>query len=159
MLLNDQILEFLHRAVSIVTSSRNERLVPSLVRARGWRAIGSPPTRLRIFVSSASAADLLDDVRSTRRIATTFSHPGTHRAMQFKGVDAVVIAIDNEDTNAIGRYVDAFASHIATLGFEEHFLRTFIDPQLSDDVAIEFTPTDIFQQTPGPNAGARLATQ
>jgi hypothetical protein len=159
MPLNDQILAFLHRAVSIVTSSRDEHLIPSLVRARGWRAVGAPATRLRIFVSSAAAAKLLDDVRRTQRIATAFSHPGTHHAMQFKGTDAIVTAIDAEDAQAIARCVDAFTTQIATLGYEEHFLRTFIDPQLGDDVAIEFTPTDVFQQTPGPNAGARLVTQ
>ena len=154
MILTDDICETLTGGVSIVLASRNAALQPSIARAAACRVIDR--ARLRIVVSVAHAGGLLDDVRESGMISATFSVPKTHRAMQFKGNDARIEPIVAEDRRAMESYLPAFAASIDPLGFREPFVRAFLASP-HDEVAIEFTPAEAFQQTPGPAAGTRIA--
>lgn len=156
MIISDDIRELLTGGVSIVLASRNASLLPSIARANGCRIVGGTPARLRLVVSAVQAGPLLDDVRDSAMVSATFTLPPTHRALQFKGSDARVESAAADDAAAVARYVAAFTRTIGPLGFGADFVRAFYAAP-SDLVAIEFTPADAFQQTPGPAAGARLA--
>lgn len=156
MILTDEICEFLTGGVSILLASRNATLVPSIARAKGCRAVGGERASLRIIVSAAHAGELLEDVRRSGVVSATFTRPDTHRTLQFKGGDARVDAIQPEDRAAVEAYVPTFAATIDPLGFANEFTRAFFMSP-GDEVAIEFTPAQAFQQTPGPAAGARIA--
>jgi len=155
VILTDDIRELLTGGVSIVLASRNALLVPSIARASGCRIVGAEP-RLRTIVSALQAGALLEDVRDCAMVSATFTLPPTHRALQFKGSDARIEAAAEEDHAAVERYVAAFTRTIGPLGFGADFVRAFYAAP-ADLVAIEFTPADAFQQTPGPAAGTRLA--
>jgi hypothetical protein len=150
--LTDDTRKFLTGGVSITLASRNAQLIPSIARGKGC-ALAAP--KLRVFVSAAQAPDLVEDVRASRMISVSFSMPSTHQSMQLKGSDAKVLPIAPAERELISGYVPAFAAALAPLGFSEEFVRTFFAS--SDEVAIEFTPTEGFEQTPGPSAGTRLA--
>lgn len=152
MILTDEIREAISGGVSIVLASRNAALEPSIARAVGCRVVGS---RLRILVSVAQAGQMLDDVRESSLVSATFSVPKTHRALQFKGNDARIEPVDADDRATLRRYLPAFAASIDPLGFHEPFVRAFLATP-GDEVAIEFTPAEAFQQTPGPAAGKRI---
>lgn len=155
MILDDEICAFLSSGVSITIASRNGSMQPSIARAKGCRVLVGQPPQLRIYVSAAHAGELLDDVRATGMIAAAFNLPDTHRSLQLKGSDAHIATLQDADRAAIERYVPAFAASVAPLGFSNELIHAFFAaPQ--DEVAIEFTPADAFQQTPGPSAGARL---
>jgi len=156
MLLNDDTREFLMSGVSIMLASRNAQLIPSIARAKGCKVTSGDAPTLRIFISAAQAGDLLEDVRASRMISATFSVPSTHRTLQFKGNDAAIKPLQADERALIDRYVELFISSIGPLGFGAEFTRAFFASP-PDEVAIEFTPTEGFQQTPGPSAGARLA--
>jgi hypothetical protein len=141
VILSDDICEFLTGGVSIVLASRSAALVPSIARATCCRIV---------------RGELLDDVRSRGMVSATFTRPNTHRAMQFKGSDARIEAIRAEDRSAVAAYLQAFAAVVEPLGFPNEFTRAF-HASPADEVAIEFTPAEAFQQTPGPAAGARIA--
>ena len=155
MTLSDDICDFVSGGVSIIVAARNVQLRPSISRAKGCRVVRESVRRLRIILSAAQAGDFLDDVRSSGLVAATFSAPSTHRTLQFKGVDAQIAAIDDEDRAVMRAYAKAFAIEIDPLGFSGMYAQTFLAAP-DDEVAIEFTPSDAFQQTPGPEAGARL---
>lgn len=153
---DDDLVAFLTGGVSIILASRNAALVPSISRAKGCRVLrGTSQIRLRVFVPALQAGDLLDDIRSTGTISATFTVPSTHRTLQFKSSDARIDAVDAEDVAAIAAAVTAFAADLEPLGFPQEFSRALLASP-GDEVAIEFTPTDAFQQTPGPAAGERL---
>lgn len=154
-MLNDEIFEFLASGVSIVVASRNAAFVPSIARAKGCRIVTGAKPRVRILISAAHAGELLDDVRGTGTISATFTLPRTHRALQLKGRDARVTGIDAQDREAMEEYVRVFAAVVDPLGFSAEFVRAYYESP-RDEVAIEFEPSDAFQQTPGPAAGARL---
>jgi hypothetical protein len=89
-------------------------------------------------------------------ISATFTLPKTHRTLQFKGNDARIAPLDEHDRAAIDAYRTSFAAVICPLGFADRFAQAFLATP-ADEVAIEFTPAEAFQQTPGPAAGARIA--
>lgn len=155
MFLNDDTREFLMSGVSIMLASRNAQLIPSIARAKGCKVLDGDAPKLRVFVSAAQAGELLEDVRTSRMISATFSVPSTHRTLQFKGSDASVQPLQTDERAIIDRYVELFIASIGVLGFSPEFTHAFF-ASAPDEVAIEFTPSDGFQQTPGPSAGARL---
>jgi len=154
-MLTDEICNFLTSGVSILVASRNAGLSPSIARAKGCRVVRGPRTRIRILISAAHAGELLDDVRSSGAVSATFTLPRTHRALQFKGNDARVENVDAQDRAAMEEYLSTFVSVVGPLGFREEFVRAYYASP-PDEVAIEFEPSDAFQQTPGPTAGSRL---
>ena len=156
MILTDEICEFLTGGVSILLASRSAALMPSIARASGCRVVRGEQAALRIIISASHAGQLLEDVRSTGMVSATFSVPNTHRTLQFKGSDARVDPVQAADRAAVGSYLQAFAAAIDPLGFSDGFTRAFFASP-PDEVAIEFTPAEAFQQTPGPAAGARIA--
>lgn len=156
MQLNDELCEFLMGGVSIMLASRNAQLIPSIMRAKGCCVVRGDAPKLRIFVSASQAAELIEDVRSSLMISATFSVPTTHRTLQLKGNDARITVLRDEERATIEAYVARFATQIGPLGFTDEFVRAFFASP-ADEIAIEFTPSEGFQQTPGPSAGARLA--
>ena len=159
MHLDHDVVSFLTSPVSITVASRDNAMLPSVARAKGCTVrrseVDSGGSRIRILLSASQAEQLLRDVATTHTISATFSLPRTHRTLQFKGTDARVTALEPADTAAIASYVDAFVNMIAHLGYSKEFVQAFLGSP-ADEVAVEFTPSDSFLQTPGPRAGSRL---
>ena len=78
--------------------------------------------------------------------------------MQFKGVDAIVAPIAPGDELVVDRYLSNFIDEIAQLGFPADVAHTILRRGTDDDlVAVHFTPSAGYEQTPGPTAGQALA--
>jgi hypothetical protein len=155
MRLDDELAAFVQSGVSITASSRNLDLVPSVARAKGCRVCDHRSGRLRIFISSSQAEALLHDVQQTGTLSVTFSMPDTHRSLQFKSTDAQVTTLQSGEEALLISYVETFGTRIAPFGFSTEFTHAFFAAP-ADEVAIEFTVSDAFLQTPGPGAGSPL---
>jgi hypothetical protein len=145
---------FLMSGVSIVASSRGANNAPAVARAGGCRV--TPDGRVAVFVAASQAAALLDAVRATGAIAVVFSEPSTHYSLQLKGADAVIEPLLPGDGALIERYAAAFAASLCPLGYSEQLVRAVVWASPEDFVALAFTPSRAFDQTPGPRAGAAL---
>ena len=154
-LLDEDNAAFIQRGVSIHVASRGKTNVPSLARAIGCR-VSRDRRRVTTFVPSAQAGALLDDVGATGAIAAVFSQPSTHRTIQLKAARAVVEPIAKADLRLIEAYRDAFVAEVSPMGFAEGTIRAFLACAPGDLVAVTFTPTAAFEQTPGPSAGTPL---
>jgi hypothetical protein len=99
---------------------------------------------------------LLDDIGHSGQIAVVFSQPSTHRTIQVKGDHAHVGMPDAGLLEAVRIHRDAFVGEVAPLGFAAPLVRSLLDFPDHDIVAITFTPTAAFDQSPGPRAGAPL---
>jgi len=141
--------------VSVVAASRDEGLVPSIARVSGCR-VSTDRRALTVFIPASQAAELVDDVSTSGRIAVVFSQPSTHRTLQVKADDARVRALRPDEAPIIARYVEAFAREIASLGHTEAQAHALFECRLEDLVAIDFVPNAAFEQTPGPKAGTPL---
>ena len=154
-LLDEALAAFLQTGVSINVGSRSAGNVPMLARANGCRVAADRRT-VTVLLAGAKSAALLDAVRASGAIAAVFSEPPTHRTIQLKGTDATVGAATEEDRTLSARYLDAFARVLAPLGYPEPVFRALLWADPADLVAVTFTPSAAFDQTPGPRAGAPL---
>jgi hypothetical protein len=154
-LLDPSHVAFLGTGLSMLVASRNAANVPSVARALGCR-VSADRREVTLFLSASQSAALLDDLKSTRVVAAVFDEPPTHRAMQLKGHDATLSALEPGDVDRIAAWVDAFVVQLERIGYPEQLTRTFLDVPERDYLALRFTPTHAFTQTPGPDAGAPL---
>jgi hypothetical protein len=145
---------FVTGGVSLITASRGPDNAPAIARAAGCR-VSRDGRRITLFVSSSQGSALLEAVRATGAIGAVFSQPSTHITIQMKGSDAALGALEPGDAELVARYADAFAAEVCPLGFSEALVRALVWAP-DDLVAVSFTPTSAFDQTPGPRAGTRL---
>ena len=154
-LLDEAHTAFMQRRVAINVGARDADNVATLTRALGCR-VSADRRVVTVFVSVARAQQLLDNVRANGAIAVVITRPSTHQTIQLKGTDAVITSIEESDRATIAAYVDSFVEDLASIGYRENFARTVLSGKDDEVVAVTFTPTAAFAQTPGPGAGARL---
>ncbi|MFO1312957.1 MAG: hypothetical protein U1F41_12930 [Burkholderiales bacterium] len=155
-LLDAEYAAFLVSGLSIVAASRNGALVPSIARVNGCRVSHDRRT-VTVYVAGSQAEQLVADVRSNGRIAVACNQASTHRSLQLKAEDARVRPATPEEVAAVPAYVELFARDIIPMGHTMEQARTIFMFRDGDLLAIDFTPSAAFEQTPGPKAGAPLA--
>lgn len=146
---------FMQRGISIGVASCTRDAVPTLVRATGCR-VGADRRGVTVFVSATQASPVLQCIRENCAVAVVFSEPSTHRTVQLKGRDAQVSGLSEGDLELVTAYRSAFATELAPLGYDESLIRTALSFPPADIVAISFTPSEAYSQTPGPQAGQPL---
>ena len=146
---------FIRSGVMVSLASRDARHVPSVARALGCR-IAPDRRSVTAFLDASQCAALLRDVCDTRAIAAVFSQPSTHRTIQLKGADAASGPIEPGDIALIDGNCAALVKDMGPAGYDEAFVRTLLAYAPADLVAVTFTPTAAFAQTPGPQAGKPL---
>ena len=149
---------FITRGLSITLASRDLRHVPSLSRALACR-FSDDGRQLILILSRQQSTDLLRDVVTTGHLAVVITEPSTHRTLQLKGSDATVSAIADDDLEVIEQSRTHFGADILPLGFDAAFNQRLYACARNDLCRILVTPTDVFQQTPGPAAGERIGPQ
>jgi hypothetical protein len=154
--LNETMAAFIAgSATSIAVASRGADLWPSLSKAVACR-VAPDRTRITLYVDARLARDVLRALRDGFAVAAVFSEPATHRTLQIKGARAEVGAIEPGDAEFARCRFDAIVAHIAALDYPEDGLRCYFHYEPGELVAVTFSPTEVFEQTPGPAAGTRL---
>jgi biotin carboxylase len=146
---------FIQGNVTIYAAAIGADLTPQITRAAGCR-VDANNRQVTIFVSAARASAMLAAVRNHRTLAAVFSQPGNHKAIQLKTSNADMVGLQRDDATLISHYYERMIAHISPFGFAPDMLRAFFSIPISDAVALQFTVTSAFDQTPGPNAGAAL---
>ena len=154
-LLDPAEAEFVQGAVSISVAARTADLTPVVARALGCR-VATDRRQLRVFLSRSIAAAVLACLEENGAIAVAFTLPSTHQTLKLKGRDAQLIEPDQADLPWIQDYRRRFALDLAVIGYTPEFAGAVV-PVMSDLVAVRFTPSAAFDQTPGPGAGQELA--
>lgn len=155
LLLDEDNAAFVQTGISIVAASRDDALVPSIARASGCR-VSRDRRAVSIFLPETQATQLVADVRRCAGIAVVFSRPSTHRTLQLKAEDARVRLATDDEAALVRRYALAFGREIGLLGHTDEQARAMFEFRADDLVAIDFTPSAAFEQTPGPKAGRPL---
>ncbi len=155
-LIDGELAAFLQSGVSVHAASRDAANVPCLVRGVGCRVSGDR-RQLTIFLLAAQCGRLLRDLADNGAIAFVASQPSTHRTVQLKGSDAKVGVPQPGDERLAEGQREAFLRDLVGIGYDESLPRTLLGGDWADAVAVTFTPTAVFAQTPGPNAGTLIA--
>ncbi|WP_374654469.1 hypothetical protein [Dongia sp.] len=150
-------LALLARPIAISVSGRDAELRPSVAHAYGCRIVGEDE-KIRVFVLRDEARQVLADIAANGAVATVYSDVRSFRSLQIKGHDAIIDAFDAADAAAQAEHHRLTSAELVALGYPAPLAHGYFSvPRHADFATVTFTPQDIFQQTPGPGAGAKLA--
>ena len=141
-----------------MVGTRDAELVPELVRAWGPR-VSRDRKHLSVCVAMAAGAKTLGNLRDNARVAVTFALPANSNAIQVWGRCVETGQPRRDDLNAVQQHRDAFAQVNTRLGVPPPFINALWQRELAgspDMVRIRFVAEQIFNQTPGPDAGSTL---
>lgn len=146
---------FIQGGVSILVAGRDPDNLPRLARAFGCR-VSEDRRVLTVLLARYQSAGLLAAMRANRAVAVVYTLPSTHRSLQLKGDDATIGPIVPGDVERAQAYADSFAGELLSHGHTEAFCRALLWLDPGELVAVSFTPSVAFDQTPGPRAGERI---
>ncbi|TVO64990.1 hypothetical protein [Denitromonas ohlonensis] len=156
--LTPALADFVTSHLSIHLAASDDRGIATLVRGLGCRRDPAATNRLRLLIAAPQAEPVLRALTTNGRIAVVFSEPESHRTVQLKGRDAHRVERDPDDTALLAPYINTLVARLATVGTPEAFVRALLHCPTEALCIVRFTPDEVFGQTPGPQAGQRLAT-
>jgi hypothetical protein len=152
-MLSRELADFLEEGLSTHIASRNARLEPSAARVAALR-VDEDGEHVTAFVPTVAADPLLADFRANGQVTVVSARPPDERGCQVKGV-----FVDAWDASSGNRAIvtaqwERFRDRLEMIGL----------PRIATDgwatwpcTAIRFRVQAVFDQTPGPGAGAPLS--
>jgi hypothetical protein len=106
-----------------------------------------------VYLPMATSQEILRDIATTHRLAVAATHAIDHCSTQLKGRTATARVARADEEPFVRSRLEAFADVLETIGVPRRTTRAVAHwPAF----AIEMRVDEIFEQTPGPNAGTRL---
>jgi hypothetical protein len=151
-ILGEDVAAFLVGGVAIVVATRDDELRPEI--ARGWGpAVAEDRASVTLCVGVAPDSRTRANLEGNGAVAATFSQPSTYRTVQLKGGAVDVTEPDGKQLARVQEHLEAFVDEVRQVGLEPDRGRALLEPEL---LAVTFDVRELYDQTPGPNAGARL---
>jgi hypothetical protein len=148
-----ELASFLQEGIAIQLGTRNDRLEPNGVRVIAV-SVDADGTHLVAYVPHAQAPYVLPDLEANGQAALVFARPPDERACQVKGTFAGAWAATADERVMAQAQWDRWLDRLATIGQPRAIYEQWATwPCL----AIRVRVNAIFNQTPGPGAGASLA--
>lgn len=151
-LLDVEAASFLASGVCIFASSANRSGAPSLSAASGC-SVSRDRHQVTVFVSRLEAADLLADIEAGGPLAVVFSVASSLKTLQLKARSATIRPLTPDDLSALEHCERETTREFERIGFGAAYATQSFDEPRTNLVALVFTPTEAFDQTPGPRAG------
>ncbi|MGE0462973.1 MAG: pyridoxamine 5'-phosphate oxidase family protein [Vicinamibacterales bacterium] len=151
-MLDRQLADFLEAGLAIYIASRNADLEPNGAHVVAVK-VDDDLQHVVAFVPTVSAGAVLEDLRSNGQVAVVFTRPPDEKGCQVKGVftDARDARPGERDL-VLGQW-ERFRDRLEQVGLP----RAPTDAWVTwPSVAIRFRVNALFDQTPGPGAGAPL---
>jgi hypothetical protein len=142
----------LEPGTTVVMASVDAQKVPSCCRAIAVASTGDDAT-LTVYVPLATSHDVLRNIATTRRVAITVTAPLTHTSTQLKGTTVDVRLAREDEAAFVHARRDAMAETLDALGLPR---RVTGNVSCWPAFAVTARIDEMFDQTPGPNAGAPL---
>lgn len=155
MLLAEQ-REFLEGDLILHLAVADREGVPHIATGAGCRVTPRPP-RVTVLIAAEQSREFLAVLAETHRIALEFGRAPHHDSLQVKGEDCRISAADADDEALALAYREKIERQLGILGLGPAETAVYMGYPIEELVALHFTPTAIFQQKPGPQAGHPLA--
>jgi hypothetical protein len=149
---DETLRTFLEQGLAIHLGTRNALLEPNGVRATAVK-VEDDRQHLVVFVTVAHADTVLQDLRDNGQAAVTLVRPSDDRACQVKGIFVDVREAHPDEQAVITTQWQGFVSELEMLGVPAAATSVWT---MWPCVAIRIKATALFDQTPGPGAGAPL---
>ena len=150
----DEILaEFLQSGLGIHFGTRNERLAPSGCRAAALK-VERDGRHVVVYVPKAASPQVFDNLRTNGSAAVSMARPTDDRAVQVKGLMLFSWeAKPDEEMFARAQWA-GFLGQLDAIGLPGAATSSW---KIFPCVAVRIKVTAVFNQTPGPDAGAALS--
>jgi Pyridoxamine 5'-phosphate oxidase len=156
--INGKLKDFLEGGVSVIVGTRDSRLVPEITRAWG-PSVSKDRRRIRLCIPLATSRKTLENLEENGQIAVSFSLPSNYQTVQLQGRCDRTSEPVPADLAAVERHRAAFCSVNEKIGVPRHHVESFWRRELETSsamVMIRVMPEEVFDQTPGPDAGSPL---
>jgi hypothetical protein len=151
-LIDAELGSFLQKGVAAVVATRDSEFRPEITR--GWGPVPSPDGReLALCLSAAPDSIILANLEDNGEIAVTFSLPSTYRSVQAKGRVHTIAAPTSEQAARVDDHIALFLNQVVRVGLSRERGSQLAVPPF---VAVSYTVRELYDQTPGATAGARL---
>ena len=152
-MLDRSITEFLELGLAIHIGTRNARMEPNGCRVTALR-VEDQGTHLIAYIPKAAAPAVLDDLTSNGKAAISVARPADDRAVQVKGVFVSQRDADAAEETFVMAQWHGFVKQLDMIGFNAS--TSTMSWSVWPCVAVKIRVTNVFSQTPGPDAGAVL---
>lgn len=153
-MLNHEARELLASGVVIYVATRGPDLAPELTSGMGIEVRG--PTAVTVYLQPCAATErTVRNVADNGLVAVTSCRPYDHRTLQIRGRVRAVRAAGDDDRCAQEMYRGALAEQLAIVGVPRGVTRRL---RFAPATVLEVDVTEVFDQTPGPRAGQRIAS-
>lgn len=147
---HEVLRKFITHGVSVIVGTVDADGVPTCCRGVGITTKDGFET-VTIYLPAATGQETIANVATTRRVAVGCTHPLTHESIQIKGLSRGVKVATEEDRVLVERHVEEFGGVLGEVGLPRRIARSIAHwPAFAIDISIE----EVFNQTPGPDAGA-----
>lgn len=147
-----ELAALLESGLLLVVGTRDEGLRPDCAFAAGLR-VHPGGRRVTVFLGTGPAASAIVNLRANGAVAVTASRPVDYRTFQLKGRAVRVEPVPERERATLVACREALASQLAAVGWRRELTRRF---PVWPCVAIEVELSSVFEQTPGPRAGAPM---
>ncbi|MGE5243079.1 MAG: hypothetical protein ACM3SQ_02490 [Betaproteobacteria bacterium] len=137
---------------TILVGTADARNVPTCCRAVALASQDDLATAT-VYIPLADSQQTLQDVATTRRIAVVASHPVDHCSIQLKGTTTDVRLARDDEAPFVKSRLEGLADVLHHVGVPRRLVR---GAPYWPAFAVTMRVEQIFEQTPGPNAGSRL---
>ena len=151
--LSPELAAFVESGISIQVGVADARGRPDGSRCFGVH-VAPDREALTVYVPAPAIGEIRRCLAENPRAAAVFSRPADHRTIQVKGRLLEVHDAAEDERPHVERYRALAAETFAQIGIPN---RIFLAVNAWPSVAIRLAVEDVFVQTPGPGAGARLA--
>lgn len=145
----------LEPGVGMALATCSGGLVPELTDVLGfdWPADSAYFT---VFMNSAESHQALQNLSQNNRAAVSLARPCNYFAVQIKGRVKEIRSMMESEFERAQHCFDSYRQELLLIGMRAEAAAALI---MRPDTAIEIEITDLFIQTPGPDAGLRMERQ
>ena len=151
----EKIVRFLEQRANVAfAGTRNRDLVPLGHRVSGW-SIGADGRTVTVLLPELLTPGLVESLQENGELALTVEDFPAHETYQFKGRYLSHRPTHREDIAIVDRIRERFMKSMRAVfpALPEGVAGAFISKPV---LAVEFEVFEIYVQTPGPGAGARI---
>jgi hypothetical protein len=152
-MIQGEVAALLQSPCSLIVGTVDASGLPAAARGMGLEVLDDG-RRVRLLLSDA-ATIAIDNLRTTRRIALTGTEVATLVSYQVKGHAQSVEAGTEADARFANAYLDRFFRAVHDADGSEIAMLERLRPH--GHVAVVFDVEEIYDQTPGPNAGRAIS--
>jgi hypothetical protein len=152
-MIDEQLAAFLQEGVGIHIGTRNAALQPNGTRALA-ATVDDDGRHVVVYVAGVAAARILPDLEANGQAAVGFGRPIDDRACQVKGTFVEARDAAEEERAAVHAQWDGFLGSLEKIGIPRAATAGWVTWPA---IAIRLRVTALFDQTPGPGAGAPIA--